>query len=76
MMITHTLGAYEDPETNELHFDVLQSVIIRFGFGIFMSHVKPDFLSYDNALAYTYYTFIDKVLDGKPHPNNMTKVKI
>merc|ERR1712055_984471 len=53
MMITHTLGAYEDPETNELHFDVLH---------------------YDNALAYTYYTFIDKVLDGKPHPNNMTKV--
>jgi len=53
MMITHTLGAYEDPETNELHFDVLH---------------------YDNALAYTYYTFIDKVLDGKPHPNNMTKI--
>ena len=24
MMITHTLGAYEDPDTNELHFDVLQ----------------------------------------------------
>ena len=30
MMITHTLGAYEDPETNELHFDVLQSVFLYF----------------------------------------------
>ena len=29
MMITHTLGAYEDPDTNELHFDVLQSVFLR-----------------------------------------------
>jgi len=53
MMITHTLGAYEDPETNELHFDVLH---------------------YDNAKAYTYFTYIDKVLDGQPHPNNMTKL--
>merc|ERR1711953_1386228 len=53
MMITHTLGAYEDPDTNELHFDVLH---------------------YDNAKAYTYYTYISKVLDGTPHPNNMTKI--
>jgi len=53
MMITHTLGAYEDPLTNELHFDVLH---------------------YDNAKAYTYFTYIDKVLDGQPHPNNMTKL--
>merc|ERR1719361_2343142 len=53
MMITHTLGAYEDPETNELHFDVLH---------------------YDNAMAYTYFTYIDKVLDGNPHPDNMTKI--
>merc|ERR1712130_1034310 len=53
MMITHTLGAYEDPETNELHFDVLH---------------------YDNAMAYTYFTYIDKVLDGEPHPDNMTKI--
>ena len=27
-------------------------------------------------MAYTYYTYIDKVLDGNPHPDNMTKVKI
>ena len=24
LMITHVLGAYEDQETNELHFDVLK----------------------------------------------------
>ena len=24
LMITHTLGAYEDPDTDELHFDVLK----------------------------------------------------
>ena len=34
------------------------------------------FPSYDNAKAYTYYTYISKVLDGTPHPNNMTKVKL
>jgi len=53
LMITHVLGAYEDQETNELHFDVLK---------------------YDNALAYTYYTYLEHVLDGTPHPDNMTRV--
>ena len=24
LMITHVLGAYEDPDTDELHFDVLR----------------------------------------------------
>ena len=42
----------------------------------FLLFFKSDFLSYDNALAYTYFTYIDKVLDGNPHPDNMTKVKI
>merc|ERR1712150_138453 len=53
MGITHTLGAYEDPDTNELHFDVLH---------------------YENAMAYTYFTYISRVLDGQPHPDNMTKI--
>ena len=39
MMITHTLGAYEDPETNELHFDVLQSVFVFCSFS-FRSHFE------------------------------------
>ena len=38
--------------------------------------LRNNFLSYDNAMAYTYFTYIDKVLDGNPHPDNMTKVKI
>ena len=41
----------------------------------FVLILKFKFLSYDNAKAYTYFTYIDKVLDGQPHPNNMTKVK-
>ena len=45
---------------------------------IYEKHFESDFPfpSYDNAKAYTYYTYISKVLDGTPHPNNMTKVKL
>ena len=27
-------------------------------------------------MAYTYFTYISRVLDGQPHPDNMTKVRI
>jgi len=53
MMITHVLGAYEDTENGELHFDVLQ---------------------YNDARAYTYFTYIDIILNGEEHPANFTQI--
>ena len=35
----------------------------------------PSVPRYDNALAYTYYTYLEHVLDGTPHPDNMTRVR-
>jgi len=53
MMITHVLGAYEDNQTQELHFDVLK---------------------YEDARAYNHFTYTEVILDGKPHPENLTQI--
>ena len=51
--ITHMLGAYEDLESGQLHFDAL---------------------AYDDARVYTYFTYLDVILSGEPHPENYTHV--
>jgi len=33
-----------------------------------------DVLKYQDARAYTYFTYIDIILNGEPHPSNMTEV--
>jgi len=33
-----------------------------------------DVLKYRDARAYTYFTYIDIILNGEPHPDNMTEV--
>ena len=52
MFTTHMLGAYEDPESGLLHFDILK---------------------YENADAYTKWTFVDVPLSGETHPYDLVQ---
>ena len=51
MMITCNVGAYEDPQTNELHFDVVQSVFLHPYFFFLVFFTSPENLTDSISIA-------------------------